>query len=405
MDVEVDRVCICQAALLFVSWTSKNDRKDGYYWSGLALGHAYSLNLHKFAVGIPSTNAERLRRRLWWTTVFKEADVCLAMGKPPRLMTHDIPELTFNDFSAVAVSPSDYLDGVASTSSELIQMAVIQRAKLSLIVHEILRFMHASPGHGRSANSRDQKVWQLDAELQDWRHQLPIKMWWNQGLEVSLDPEVQLTISFLNLSYLMAMIMLHKPEIPARRWTEPIIAEGRWGADDELCKHQLHARSMRRAADDMTTIHRRLSELELTPVIPALGMATICAAVSVHLLDARSTCEVTRSKSLAQLDTCLTVLQEVGNLHYTAAEVARLVDASIKSVKKSGVEGIDRGLMNLAEGPLDESREVPQTVHNMFSSPVESRGDLIPSVGTMDNIEILNAFPEMEYFFDFGMDL
>src|SRR5882757_10159240 len=98
METESDRLVVCQAALLFISWSSNNDLKDGLHWTGVALTQAYSIGLQKSALASTAAPDRRLKRRIWWTIVMKEADVCLSMGKPPRILPFDIPMLDCHDF-------------------------------------------------------------------------------------------------------------------------------------------------------------------------------------------------------------------------------------------------------------------------------------------------------------------
>ncbi|EXJ68570.1 uncharacterized protein A1O5_08364 [Cladophialophora psammophila CBS 110553] len=320
MEVEPDRMTTCQAALLFISWSSNNDPKDGMHWTGIALTQAYSIALQKTANNADSP----LKRRLWWTLVMKEADVCLSMGKPPRIMALDQLMLDHADFGS---------SGRDASSQHMLEAACIEKVKLCLIIHRVLRLLHTVDRRNITPGAQDSRVWQMDSELQDWKHQAPFDLWrFSDDFDAK---RVLLTVSMVKLSYLMAAIMLHKPEVPIKKWTKCMEETPDLYLDEELCRYQAHARAMRRAADDMTRIHKDLHDAGLTSVIPALGVATICAAVSVHLLDARSTSEAIRARSLQQLDACLIVLREVKNIHYTAGEVAKIVEGAIRAVREN----------------------------------------------------------------------
>ncbi|OAP65107.1 hypothetical protein AYL99_01079 [Fonsecaea erecta] len=297
-----------------------NDPKDGLHWTGIALTQAYSIALQKTA-----NNADcPLKRRLWWTLVMKESDVCLSMGKPPRMMALDQLMLDHADFGSTAQETS---------SQHMLQAACIEKAKLCLIIHRILRLLHTVDRRSVTPGAQDSRVWQMDSELQDWKHQAPFDLW---RFSDDFDSKrALLTVSMVKLTFLMAVIMLHKPEVPIKKWTKCMEETPDLYLDEELCRYQAHARAMRRAADDMTRIHKDLHESGMTSVIPALGVATICAAVSVHLLDARSTSEAIRARSLQQLDGCLAVLREVKNLHYTGGEVAKIVEGAIRAVREN----------------------------------------------------------------------
>lgn len=357
IEVESDRMVVCQAALLFISWSSNNDPKDGLHWTGIALTQAYSIGLQK-------NPKSRLKRRLWWTLVMKEADVCLSMGKPPRILVLDQPIL--DDFDC---------------GDTMLETACVEKIKLCLIIHRVVRFLHTidrRPG-------QDSRVWQMDSELQDWKHQTPFDLW-----RLSDYPEAKrilLTVSVVKLTFLMTLVMLHKPEVPIQKWTKCMEETPDLYLDEELCRYQSHARSMRRAADDMTRIHKDLHDAGLTNVIPALGVATICAAASVHLLDARSTTEAVRARSLEQLDVCLTVLREVKNIHFTAGDVARIVEGAIRAVRENK--------------PLERIRQ---------TGPAQSICRTLPQVESsehslQENPSFWNdPFLDVEHFFNFDID-
>lgn len=376
LDVETDHLVNCQAAMLFISWAKNNGIRDGLQWSGLALSHGLSINLHQSASTALDTSAMRkLKRRIWWTILMKDADVCLSMGKPPRVASHNVPMLQNQDFERE--TNLDYADCVELNRTgedlplqNMLQAALISKASLSLVVHKVLKVLHPMDPQ-RSSPSRNSKIWQLDAELQDWRHGLPAMLWHlNRSSDAILDRRAQVTVSTVNLTFLMAVIMLHKPEVPMREWVQDINDDSEWCLSDQKARFQAHARTMRRAADDMTTIHKELHELGLTKVIPAIGLATICAAVSVHLLDARSNQESIRCKSLEQLNICIDVLHEIKNIHDTAAGVVKLVESAIHAVQKPTASEIQ------ASDSVAANTFRHSSTHNQYSATSVSCDDL-----------------------------
>ncbi|KAH0847266.1 hypothetical protein FOPE_00342 [Fonsecaea pedrosoi] len=381
MEVEPDRITVCQAALLCISWSSNNDPKDGLHWMGIALTQAYSIALQKAANSTDSP----FKRRLWWTLVMKEADVCLSMGKPTRIMALDQLMLDHADFSSI---------GQGTSSQRMLEAACIEKAKLCLIIHRVLRLLHSVDRRNVTPAAQDSRVWQMDSELQDWNHQAPFDLW--HFADDFESKRVLLTVSMVKLSFLMAAILVHKPEVPIKKWTKCMEETPDLYLDEELCRYQAHARAMRRAANDMTRIHRDLHDAGLTSVIPALGVATVCAAVSVHLLDARSTSEAIRQRSLQQLDACLVVLREIKNLHYTAGEVARIVEGTIKAVrenrslefvKQSGTAQVLCNTLPQAEDISDQSgQELPAA--NIWIDP------------SLDVEHIFNFDLERDLFFE-----
>lgn len=270
----------------------------------------------------------------------QESDVCLAIGKPPRLTFQDVPKIQLYDVvNEASIDATDLAEVERTKTRHILQSACIEKAKLCLINLRLLRFLHTVDEARSKPPFQDAKVWHFDAELQDWKHQLPDGLWYLGRSYTSTDKKVQLTVSMTNLIFLLAKIVLHKPQVPVRLWADSSRGNANWSAvDDNVHPHQAHAKAMRRAADDMASIYKDLARSGLTQVIPGMGIPTICAAAGVHLLDARSNQGSLRESSFEKLEVLLSVLRDVGKLNPTAEEVAKLVESSVEAAR-SGFHG------------------------------------------------------------------
>lgn len=357
MNAGVSRLVICQAALLLVGWSTNTDPKDGYHWMGIAINYALSMNLHKqFSTSSRWNIDNSFRKRIWWTVAMLEADVCLCTGRPPRVNTSEVPDFSIYDATEMTELACHDLSGLNTIADDLeqhhlLQIVCVEKAKLAVIVLKVMSYLDSGDGGRAVLETKNAKVWQLDGILRDWEHNLPLGMGclMRSSTWAAASRDALLTIAMVILNYLTALIILHKAEVPSRSWA--VATEEQTGSlpDDQICWYQAHARAMRRAANDITQIYVELSNSGLTNVIPGMGIPTLCAAVGVHLLDARSEQDAVRLRSLEKLEICLTVLREVGKLNYTAKEIAKLVEAAVGQASQFNSRTVPRAVQHLRQ--------------------------------------------------------
>jgi hypothetical protein len=342
MGAENNRLIVCQVALLFIRWSTSQDPKDGFHWSGIAINEALCLLLHKQLSVSTMPNLDlRFRKRLWWAVVMQEADVCLATGRPPRLTTCAAPDFDLYDaIDAIGMDtqpPSELLPMIQdSRQQQLLQMVSTEKAKLCLIALQLETHLHGADRSALSNEAQNARTWQLDALLHDWEHALPKELrYLMQSDDLDCPRNVRLALSMAVTIYLMALIMLHKSEVPGKQWSAATEEDLGSIMDDQTRWYQAHARSMRRAANNITKINMELYESNLAHVIPGMGVLTLCAAIGVYLLDARSFHANVRASSLAKIDRCLTVLRVVGNLNSTSLEITRLVESAVQEIRSA----------------------------------------------------------------------
>lgn len=356
---------------MFISWSTNNHIKDAFHWLGVAISQACSLKIQRpdSCCSLPKSE-QALRQRIWWSLIMRECDVCLSMGRPPRISPHGTPMLQQEAFvnSARATDYSELPETGKLRRDAWIQrrleLACIEKAKLALIIYRILRLPRSGGDSSINASTRNARVWQLESELKDWRLQLPMELTsFNPALNLSDDSDrsLQLTISLIHLTQLMALILLHKSEVSLAGWTENNNGGDDWDEDDggAAMDAQGHTRSMRQAAYEMTVIHKTLHDQRLTPSIPTIGIATVCAAVFVHLLDARSAPASIRRAGLEQLDTCVSVLRELGQINETAIDVTRIVESAVQAARE---------FSSSAPPPVSQKQPLAGSSHNATSN-------------------------------------
>jgi len=407
----MDRLVVCQAALCFIGWSSNNHFKDAMYWSGIAISQAHSLRLQREDAYADLEEGERrLRRRLWWIVVMRECDVSLSMGRPPRIWPHGLRMLDHDDFSDR--DPLEF-EGWARIGEirrdhvllKRLEMACIEKAKLAVSVYRIL---HLPKEDAVNSNA---KVWQLAAELKEWRLQLPPELGCLTSSTHALDEtdrSLQISMSVVNLMHWMAVAVLHKAEVLLSGWT-PSPGGDTTLSHAGISSHE-HVRAMRHAANEITSVHAALHKQNLTQFLPAFGVATVCAAVFVHLLDARSSQALLRRTSLEHLDVCVDVLRELGHLNYTATDVSKIVESAAHAVCNHPLSSDDNsGGHHTRSNPYDPALSVSLTEGEMRKHLV-SRDMAFSSAHLRDTLDTIGQTMGqcdpvgMENFFDFDMD-
>jgi hypothetical protein len=375
----------CQAALLFISWSASNHRKDAIYWTGVAISQAYSLRLHKevTSTGLGDVDT-RLRRRLWWVLLMREADVMLAMGQTPRLCARGMPMLHHGDFDKIYSVPKDSNVRLAEKNridpllKQRLQELCIEKARLSLLICEIQHTLNDGSLIMANDASSNLKIWELHTKLEVWYLALPTELLTRgittQGAESDTNRALLLNTSVVLMTYCMAMTALHKSSFADSACRESssdaeIVSSGQGDVDNE----KAHAKATRIAASRIMEILQILQERDLTKYVPAIGVAVVCAAASVFLLDARSTQTTIRQTSLDHLDTCVHSLRTLATLNFTARDMVKIVELAVHAVQKkprSPEVEVDTQRIDSNLGSTLMPVEATETVGNDVASPI-----------------------------------
>lgn len=170
----------CQVALLLMSWSADDNSKDAIYWSGVAINQARLLNEHKDEIGIsPNSSDVKLRHRLWWLVLMKEADASLSLSALPRISHEGMRILDHDDFDFVypIVDDKEFttlkLKKMQTILKESLETLCIQKAKLSFILHQILSELNVPAPRGKAFVSISPRVWHFSFELENWYKNFP----------------------------------------------------------------------------------------------------------------------------------------------------------------------------------------------------------------------------------------
>src|ERR1700742_4957383 len=137
MDVDTDSLVACQAAMLVFTWGSYQHSRDPFYWIRIAINQACFLKIHSPECTPNPPQAEQmLRQRIWWIIIMKEYDVCLTLGRPPRISPYGTPlpqqEVFMNNAHVINYLKSPETGRLRRDPwiQRRIEMAFIEKAKL-----------------------------------------------------------------------------------------------------------------------------------------------------------------------------------------------------------------------------------------------------------------------------------
>ncbi|OQV04832.1 Fungal specific transcription factor domain-containing protein [Cladophialophora immunda] len=350
LDVESDRMIACQASLLLMSWSSREDSKDPMYWVGSAINHAFAMRLQeehtKMAERRRSAD-QRLKRRIWWTIVVRECDVAMNLARPPRLRPRDDHLLDHDDFSnEVDLSNINFgaLIGIKmfladSSLQRHLERACMERAKLAVQVYSILHRTaeEAFKSHSDFAK-RNNRISELEDSLRNWSTHLPEELQLENICSVSFDlchRAYYLASCMVHLTYWMAVIVLHSSEISERQWATCSHTSENHHHEDNGNSGDCHVHALRQASNKITTIYSGLNSRRLTQFVPVTGIASVCSAAFVYLLDASTGHLSSGKSSLESLAICIEAVRQIGRINFTANAVFKRVEAAYSAAQKA----------------------------------------------------------------------
>ncbi|KAH0840706.1 hypothetical protein AYO21_00640 [Fonsecaea monophora] len=329
LESELDRIVLCQSAVLLVSWSQDDHRMDLVHWIGVAISQAYSLKLHReeHNARADASAVDHLRRRIWWSVVMKECDVSLAMGYAPRIHLANVRMLNMQDFRDEddahplkvpdVCSLSQITHQHRALSRDFLQPICVQKAKLAACVTRIFDAVQANSSvSSTDAFARSALAWQLDAELREWRSGLPRAL-------TRLNTRTSLTMSKTDKT-----LALHWSTVEMVYWTAKITLHKSAASESET-----HLHAARTAAREITGICRALLGSGMEQHIPTVGVVAVLAAFSVHLRCSRSERDSERSSAIEELKTCVRFVNGLRDLNYTAQNVSRMIEDATREVE------------------------------------------------------------------------
>jgi hypothetical protein len=325
----------------------RDDRKDIWYWMGVASDFSLRIGLHDELLTKELTTKERrLLRRISWSCFMRDQFVSLGVQRPPRInrQEHYIPMLSLDDFDFdplpinITCVSSDCVIARNANYLKALALMCIEKAKLCVCISHIISTQYTVPFHRqgllgpdgsptatnwltpRKDDSQSAEADLCDIELQEWYTNLPEETRYKPASDIDLsngDCAIMIHLAFLQLFYYTAVIVLHRSRL--------LLA----------AQQESTHRKIQQAAWETTAIAEELTRLDLIQYIPSYGTTVILQAVMTHVTDMKSGDTAARKKSFAGFCVCVAFMQKLRCMHHGADSILTTLEGSIRKVATS----------------------------------------------------------------------
>ncbi|CAG8564239.1 11693_t:CDS:2 [Acaulospora colombiana] len=186
-------------ALLLLAGLQKGMRSSScWVYVGLAIRLAQDMGLHRDSSNwdLDKSQAE-VRRRVWWACVTFDSFLSLALGRPLAINEQDYDVR----YPAAGILFYDQPESIE---------VFVQHIKICLITCRISKHVYGIDSKRTGGNNSILST--LDAELNEWRDNLPTRFQYDRFKKLSDDPH-SITPILFNLAFYSIQIILHRPYI------------------------------------------------------------------------------------------------------------------------------------------------------------------------------------------------
>ncbi|OAL39415.1 hypothetical protein AYO20_01285 [Fonsecaea nubica] len=353
VDYEKDKIVLIQSVILLAYWyVDTEDRTGSWYWIGVAIGLCHSVGLHRNPARLPPSASKSkypyhsLWRLIWWSCYLRETWISFGLGRPMRINSKDtdLPMPTPEDILLVSGVDRDHrFREYIPASMHVLGQCWIEYLHLSIVLSRILK-SHYRPGMLSATTSEIETSQQSLLEYFEMRTD-------TTGLDK--DTDVQLFSLQLDLFERNVLIALYRPYILSSPSDLSPSEHKAWRST--IMPRVLEAAS----SVNLTLI--KLSQLGYLSVCQSALIQAISPTMQMHLYEASQANPLSRQVGLQQLDTCMTVLQELRRTYWAADFSIRLFSEARSRMrnrtKRLGNEEnstkVPNGSLGSANGLLD----------------------------------------------------
>ncbi|KAL2848580.1 hypothetical protein BJY01DRAFT_246302 [Aspergillus pseudoustus] len=317
LNMEPDRMVLCQVSILLVERTDSKDVKNYSVWIGNAISHAHDLKLYRQEPDPPSPSIckRNWRKILWWTILIKECILCMGVPQPPRIWPFSTPPLTLSDFAIedVALSSIATEAQALQTPAATLAWIYIFRAKMFNQMFHSLRMMHEGMGgfSGRPFSGPLPSFRQtMHRQLCSWHSEVPLA-WWIGNLVSSgiaeTHPSVAWSMAVTEFLYWTAHIIIYKDEmlVELSPHTKPdFMAEN---ASEAGYTRQL----LQHAANCQIDVLRKALACNIGHFFPPAFLHGIFMAAAVQIRDAAGPDPDLRQRGICNLNVCIEISNQL----------------------------------------------------------------------------------------------
>lgn len=342
--VEPNDQIVIQSLLLISSWYDRrNQRRDTWHWTGLALSVAQTMGLHREPTSrCGSERTQHLRRRMWWSLYIRDRLLALGTRRPMRIRddSFNVVMLTLDDFDVHLACGSEYGRSLTTDLEETSRTALmcIELAKLSICIGHVLssqyttlrtqpdvpHIMAVVPQGEESHTPRELE--ECDREINEWFQALglifsrPCPPLGHDGLHSCSGVHM----GILNMVHLTLINVLHRTQAVGTL-TDSVEAQAVQRASRSKVKN---------AACKVTKITYAMLRRDQVRFLGVAGVTALLAACLSHMLDIRLGDEDLRDASIFRFYQSMQVLQSLSGI-YTSADSSVSFLASV--IRKAGI--------------------------------------------------------------------
>lgn len=353
LDIEPDNKSLLQALLLMSLWYGgRNEQRNTWYYTGLALSLAQNMGLHHEPDD--SQSEQHLRRRLWWSLYIRDRLIALGTRRPMRIRDDDyeISMLSLQDFDCEPLDESlarffDRRRSVQDVDPETcLPLMCIELAKLCICIGHVLSSQYTTLGRRSLWTKTLMVVPKQDLEpsaaaLELERYDRELAEWY-QALHPDVSKVARSSVSersLCNCTYwhwtvvdmlrLTLISLLHRPQ-SLRPF--PTNATTNTSRSTDLLKASRV--KLKAAARELTRLAHRVLHHNQIRYLPTSGVPALLSASLSHLLDSESQDDDVRDASIYRLDQTVQVLKQLREI-YASAESA--INYLGMVVRKTGI--------------------------------------------------------------------
>ncbi|KAL1306656.1 hypothetical protein AAFC00_005330 [Neodothiora populina] len=354
-DYETDRISLIQALLLMTYWyETPDDQKDSHHWMGIAVSLSHTIGLHRNPErSNMGSKRKRLWKRIWWSTFMRDRLIALGMRRPTRIKNEDfdVPMLAMEDFD-IKVRPATSSSVVNcklqydTNMQRNLAIMCIEKAKLCICISHVLSTQYSvlhnnhglqnSDGNTKSTmllvarkdDPEGSEVRSCDERLRRWKSELAPEAEYHRATAEGVargEDCVMLNRSLLHMVYFATLSALHRPQVlPSTAWP------ARKAALEVL---DTSRKTVRYAANKITSIAQNLAETDLVRFLPTSGITVLLPAIIIHLLDIKAPEEATRRASLQGFCQCMHILNKLRDIYAAADYSTAFLEAAIRKAE------------------------------------------------------------------------
>ena len=418
---EDDRIILIQAILLHQNWyVATDEQKDPWHWLGVCISLAISVGLNQASTYVARDfKTNRLWRRLWWTCISRNRDICIAVHKPLRIKAAEInlPRLTFEDLDTQPILTEIHLlqnSPSITDSLSKVMLADMFMSKLELTVEigRIMEQLYILKGFAgvtskwllfhapKRASDLDVTTFTaLQEVLDNWPNTLNnyCQMDYVEvGRDKHLTKQLVVHRASIRLLYLMAQEALHRP-----RSLSSLGSPKTSNADYQSSRSR---ELVKQASCEILDLLKPLREGRDLSYLPPLSVACILTAVASTVVEMRMV-EWSNNDWLGRMEQyqehyqecfrCLKDLQDVWPITKPTCEMARRM---VSSNQTQTVIARNKTMLESPTTPTENtghSRSSNEKVQPCLQGSPRPNGDLgehrIPATSFDHDITPLNA--------------